>query len=458
LRLTTTGGEQGAVNRAFSGAYLKRKTKYHVSLYVRSYEYKGKAEAGFYRGGVPIAVKKFSLRADGRWKKYEFTLTPKFDADGAEFAFCLFGAGTVHLDAVSVLPDDAISGCFRRDAVQLLKEFKPCALRFPSIGGEYPWKQSVGDRLRRKYFVSNDGKGHSLGVGFFEYFRLAQTVGALAYPVVDVNLGDGSVEERVENAAQEITDVLDFAVGSASTVWGGVREEMGSSAPFALAALGVTSESGEELRRLFPLIEEKIREIYPTPLVCEAGNAGETDPFLSGEVIKAGESVSAEKHTAYFTLRGEGDVLSDATLLCNIERDLAARYAFYSPALLRGSEKGALLVCDARSAFTGARFEIAKIFSFLRGDEVIFAEAEGEACLSATARGDELYIKIVNLSDEEFSVEAEGEFDFGTLVQILQISPETESAMRSVAPLEARIATVAPRSFTALVFRKSSAA
>ena len=83
---------------------------------------------------------------------------------------------------------------------------KPGFLRFPGgciVEGRrlelrYDWKQTVGDISGRKALVNrwNDEFDHrptpdyfqSFGLGFFEYFQLAEDVGASPLPIVNCGM------------------------------------------------------------------------------------------------------------------------------------------------------------------------------------------------------------------------------------------------------------------------------
>ncbi|MDE5897328.1 MAG: alpha-L-arabinofuranosidase, partial [Clostridia bacterium] len=123
--------------------------------------------------------------------------------------------------------------------------------------------------------------GQSLGLGYYEYFRLAEYLGAKPLPVVSVGiacqymstevvpLGSGELETYI----QEALDVVEFANGGADTVWGRVRAEMGHPEPFGLEYLGVGNEQwetettkerkGNEFYKRFELFERRIHEKYP---------------------------------------------------------------------------------------------------------------------------------------------------------------------------------------------------
>ncbi len=309
MRVVTSAPMQGVCNKAYDGLYLKRKMGYKVSFYARSYSYKGKALVQVRLGGEVLLEKKVKIKPDGHWKKYAFRLKCKKEADGASFCFLLAKAGSVHIDCFSMMPEDAVLGVFRRDLVELMKEMKPGFLRFPggcvvegnSLENRYLWKNSIGARDRRKqnwnrWAVHATGPennfrsayshyGQTLGVGYYEYFRLCEYIGAKPLPVVSVGIACQYMstefvpleDPALETYIQEALDVVEFATGGQDTVWGRVRAEMGHPQPFALEYLGVGNEQWEaspvqkntgkpapnEFYKRFELFEKRIHEKYP---------------------------------------------------------------------------------------------------------------------------------------------------------------------------------------------------
>ena len=139
MRLVASVAGGGMKNKAFDGIYLERGMKYRVSFYARSYDYKGAAFVGVFNKGAAVIGKKISFKADGKWHRYQFTIKSKASLDKGDFAITLAKSGTVHLDAFSMIPENAVFGVFRRDLVSYMKELQPGFLRFPG-----------GMRCRRK--------------------------------------------------------------------------------------------------------------------------------------------------------------------------------------------------------------------------------------------------------------------------------------------------------------------
>lgn len=318
LRVEAEEGGTGIKNKAYDGIYLTKGMGYKISFYARSYDYKGAATVGVYQGGVPLLQKKVKIKPDGEWRRYGFRVKSKVDAEKADFAFTLNKSGGVHVDCFSMMPENAIMGLFRRDLVAYMKEFKPAFLRFPggcvvegnNLANRYLWKNSIGQTEQRKHnwnrwavHATDESTGfrspyshygQTLGVGYYEYFRLCEYLGAKPLPVVSVGIACQYMstqfvplgDEELETYIQDALDVVEFANGGTDTVWGRVRAEMGHPQPFGLEYLGVGNEQWEtetnEFYKRFELFERRIHEKYPDlKIIGTVGPTVDTDSHRS---------------------------------------------------------------------------------------------------------------------------------------------------------------------------------
>ena len=230
-----------------------------------------------------------SITSDN-WQKYNAKLkSGKTDQKGLLRIFLDTPEGA-DLDHVSLFPDDNWNG-LRADLVQDLADLHPGIFRFPGgcivegtdLNSRYQWKNSVGaveqrplnenrwnytfpHRMYPNYF-------QSYGLGFYEFFLLAEKIGAQPLPVVSVGLAcqfeNNSIDAHVavEDLQPYIDDALDlieFANGPADSKWGKLRAEMGHPAPFNMQLLGVGNEQWGELYP--PRLEKFIKAIrtkYP---------------------------------------------------------------------------------------------------------------------------------------------------------------------------------------------------
>ena len=199
----------------------------------------------------------------------------------------------------------------RKDLVQLLADLKPGFIRFPGgciVEGRrlelrYQWKKTVGDVAERRGLINrwadeNDRIApdyyQSFGLGFFEYFQLAEDIGASPLPILNCgmacqfNSGELAAADELDEYIQDALDLIEFANGPASSRWGGLRASMGHPAPFGLKMIGVGNEQWgpqyvERYERFAAALKAKHPEIQ---LVASAGPspAGQLFEFLWGKM------------------------------------------------------------------------------------------------------------------------------------------------------------------------------
>ena len=299
LRVEAKKADAGIVNKAYDGIFCKAGMRYSLSFWARSYDYRAPVTVGVYDGEETVFEARTKLRADGKWRRFTFTVRAKADCARAQFRFTLSAPGTIHVDWFSLMPEDAVLGIFRRDLVEMLQELKPGFMRFPggcivegnTLANRYLWKNSVGQTERRRQNWSRwavhgaceenafrtpySHYGQTLGVGYYEYFLLCEYLGAKPLPVLSVGIACQYMSSEVvpaddpalETYIQEALDVVEFANGGKDTVWGRARAEMGHPEPFGLEYLGIGNEQWEtetnEFYKRFELFERRIHEKYP---------------------------------------------------------------------------------------------------------------------------------------------------------------------------------------------------
>ena len=354
LRLSSAAAGDGFSNKAYDGIALKEGMKYRVSFYARAASpgahavtvsiikdgtvcASGKAvlsEGTVHLPFVDLSEKTLSYLhdedsmaqmlkkqndsaeipyklepADG-WKKYHVELRAEEAVRGAQFVITADLPGIYEFDLISMIPEDAAAGVFRKDLFEALRAMKPGFIRFPggciiegvSLENRYQWKRTVGPLEKRKIipnlwaYDDNREKGprshrdtdshytQSYGIGFYEYFLLCEMLGAAPLPVL--NIGAACQFRSHEKVAvtdpafteyiQDALDLVEFANGAADTVWGKLRAEMGHPEPFGLRMIGVGNEQWEtkyfDFYKRAELFEKAIHEKYPDIRII--GSAG----------------------------------------------------------------------------------------------------------------------------------------------------------------------------------------
>ena len=135
----------------------------------------------------------------------------------------------------------------------------------------YRWKTTVGDIAERQTIVNrwNDEFDHrpapdyfqSFGLGFYEYFQLAEDIGASPLPILNCgmacqfNSGELAQLSDTKEYIQDALDLIEFANGPVTSPWGKLRASMGHPSPFHLTMIGVGNEQwGQALCRALQII------------------------------------------------------------------------------------------------------------------------------------------------------------------------------------------------------------
>jgi alpha-L-arabinofuranosidase len=312
LRITTkaTQGYQ-LVNEGFRGMGVKNQLTYNLSILSRQIE--GTTKLTFELidpSGKSLGST--SIQPDSKdWKAY----TASFSANGtqmnAQLQISVEGTGVVDLDMVSLFPSDTWKNRpkgLRADLVQLLADLNPGFLRFPggcivegrTLARRYQWKKTVGDIKDRELLVNrwNTEFTHrpapdyyqSFGLGFFEYFQLAEDLGAEPLPILSCgiacqfNTGELVPMEDLDPYVEDALDLIEFANGPITSSWGKLRDEMGHPEPFNMKMIGVGNEQwGPEYIKRYKVFEAAIKAKYPEMTIVSGSG-----PFPEGEMFDYG--------------------------------------------------------------------------------------------------------------------------------------------------------------------------
>ena len=335
LSVKTAGPDAGFVNEGFRGMGVKQGAEYTFSVYARrgpgsigalnvTLEESGRRGQGpeTPASGQPLAQAQIT-GLTSEWKKYSIVLKPTATAAKARLKLTVDGTGTVDLDVVSLFPKDTYlkrENGLRPDLVQLLKDMKPGFLRFPggcivegrTLAQRYQWKETIGDLAARQPMINrwNTEFIHkftpdyyqSFGLGFFEYFQLAEDIGAEPLPILNVGMAcqfnsaelapisaaakgpnaTGAVDEpTLDTFIQDALDLVEFANGPASSPWGAKRVAMGHPAPFNLKMMGIGNEQwGPQYLERYEPFAKALKAKYPAmQIVSSAGPAPDGELF-----------------------------------------------------------------------------------------------------------------------------------------------------------------------------------
>ncbi len=475
MRVTCTKGDYRFANLGYQattfdgGVPVEAGKTYRCFVYLRNAgDFDGTVEIALTkRTGKSLAVpKRFTLTEE--WQKYELTFTPSYTED-AVLSFIMHGTGSIDVDMASLMPADAFGadwpgGGLRPDLVQALMDLNPSFLRFPGgciVEGSYyrsnfyDWKDTVGPIEERDENFNTWGYMMSYGLGYYEYFMLAEALGAEPLPVVhsgllcqarDVFEAPLTIEET-HAYAQDILDLIEFANGDVTTEWGALRAEMGHPEPFDLKYLGIGNENWDALYWtrfdiLYNYVKEahpeitvissagpvaegalpanawaKIRSRYPDTIVDEhyymggdwfLSHVNRYDSYPRTTKVFVGEYAA---HEAVINGKRPNNLYSavcEAAYMTGLERnsDVVAM-ASYAPLMARdGMQQWTpdLIWFNAREVLLTPNYYVQQMFAQTVGDQVVASQYDGlnQLVYHVVTRTEEnLYVKLVNASAYE---------------------------------------------------------
>jgi alpha-L-arabinofuranosidase len=300
----------GVENEGFTGMGFKGGAAYRFSVHARALAIAGsKIRVELINSRDDIIAREEIAISSPEWKKYTATLRARTAESKGRLRIFLDSRESVAIDHVSLFPEETYKGRengLRADLAALLEELHPGVFRFPGgcivegtdLATRYNWKNTLGPVENRPV---NENRWHytfpyrlfpdyfqSLGMGFYEFFLLAEDIGAEPLPVVSCGLAcqfQNSGEEchvpldALGEYVQDALDLIEFANGEPTSTWGSVRANMGHPEPFNLKYLAVGNEQwGKEYVDRLEIFVKAIRAKYPK--INIVGSAG---PYAEGD-------------------------------------------------------------------------------------------------------------------------------------------------------------------------------
>jgi len=269
----------GLTNEGYFGIGVKQGEQYRFTVWAKAPKEKATIRVQLIDESTMSERQEFAEQrldiTSTRWEKYTVMLKSPKTLKHAKLRIFLQGPNSVCLEHVSLFPVNTYKNRengLRRDLAQALEDLHPGIFRFPggcivegsSLDERYQWKNSVGPVENRplnhnrweytfdhRYFPDYY---QSYGLGFFEFFQLAEDIGAEPLPVISCGLScqfqnpdptKPGVHVALDDLGPYIQDALDlveFANGDVTTKWGKVRADMGHPEPFNMKYLAVGNE------------------------------------------------------------------------------------------------------------------------------------------------------------------------------------------------------------------------
>ena len=279
LRVITTKAGDGVANGGYWGMSLAAEMGYNITFFAKSADVKTVSFALLCTGATALPSASIAVTSTWLTTAYTTSIYVPTARSNCSLQVLAGGAGQIVLDHVSMVPQDAVEGLFRKDLFDFLKDMAPPQVRLP--GGLYMegsglrtrwnWKNTVGPKQQRaghyntiwRYWVTD-------GFGMPEMLRLTELIGAK--PLIAVYTGYSPYSNYVplnesHDFARDARDLIQFCNGDETTLWGKVRIENGLTNPIGLKRLEVGNEESiqgtEGYGGHYQLITSTIWQAYP---------------------------------------------------------------------------------------------------------------------------------------------------------------------------------------------------
>lgn len=516
-RISIAEGEPafGLSNAGFRGMGIKKGMTYHFSVLVRQLEGSTlKMHIGLVNSkGEVIGTADLAPEAR-QWKKYTVSFAATVTEPKAKLNIWFEGRGSFDIDMISLFPDDTWKnrpGGLRADLVQLLADLKPGFLRFPGgcivegrdLDNRYQWKNTIGNIEDRHLIVNrwNTEFAHrltpdyfqSFGMGFFEYFQLAEDIGAEPLPILncgmacEFNTAEVVPMDQLGPYIQDALDLIEFANASADSKWGKVRSQLGHPAPFNMKFIGVGNEQwGSQYIERYAAFTKAIKEKYPDiKIVTGTGPSpsGKDFDFAGRELKKLNAQIVDEHYYAnpeWFLQNATrydnydrnsyrifaGEYAAQSKFTCSPDNQNNWKCALSEAAFMTGLERNAdvvymcsyaplfahvdawqwtpdLIWFDNLKSLGTANYYVQKLFSNNKGTEVLPMLLEnkpltGQNGLFASAAFDknsnEIILKLVNSSEkaQTANIVLEGNKKLMSKAKVIVLKSENVNTVNSL--------------------------
>jgi alpha-N-arabinofuranosidase len=460
----------GFYNTGFRGMGVASGAEYRFSAYVRSGGPKTIRATITDEKGREIGSGKLE-GFSGKWQRYETVIRANATTQHARLNLFLDENGYVDLDMISLFPVDTWNqrpNGLRKDLVQLLYDLHPGFLRFPGgcivegrlLETRYRWKTTVGDIAERKTIINrwNDEYDYrpapdyfqSFGLGFYEYFQLAEDIGARPLPILNCgmacqfNTSETAKLEELHEYIQDALDLIEFANGPVTSPWGKLRAQMGHPAPFHLEMIGVGNEQwGPRYLERYKLFAAELKAKHPEiKLIVSAGPGPAGEPFdslwsswrqLKPDIVdehyyrspewflsnagrydhydRSGPKIFAGEYAAHTTVTGRPDnrnnwraAIAEAAFMTGLERNAdVVQMASYAPLMANVDAwqwKPDAIWFDNLRSYGTPNYYVQKVFANNAGTRLVPVATQAEGGLYTSATIDEhtheLIVKVIN--------------------------------------------------------------
>ncbi|MFF5536110.1 alpha-L-arabinofuranosidase C-terminal domain-containing protein [Streptomyces cinerochromogenes] len=399
-------------------------------------------------GGTLAPARRIAVKKSG-WAQYKASFTATRTSTTGRLTVAADAATA--LDMVSLFPRDTYKhepNGLRKDLAEKVAALHPGFVRFP--GGclvntgsmedysetsgwqrkrSYQWKDTIGPVEQRAVNSNFWGYNQSYGLGYFEYFRFAEDIGAMPLPVVPALVtGCGQNKAVADDALlkrhiQDTLDLIEFANGPASSKWGKVRAGMGHPKPFHLTHIEVGNEENlpNEFFARFRQFRAAVQAKYPDIRVISNSGPDDAGPtfdtawklnrdakvdmvdehyynspqwFLQNNdrydsYDRSGPKVFLGEYASQGNAFKNG--LAEAAYMTGLERNAdVVKLASYAPLFANEDYvqwRPDMVWFNNHASWSSANYEVQKLFMTNVGDRVVPSTATGTPSLSGPITG-----------------------------------------------------------------------
>lgn len=537
VQINTEKGNFGLSNEGFKGIGVKKGLRYDFSIMYRQLAAGIKLRLQLISSDNKI-IGEGSLipEASGeKWNKQTASFSTNETNAKARFVIIFEGKGKIDLDMISLFPVDTWKNRpqgLRKDMVKILADMKPGFIRFPGgcivegtdLANRYQWKKTIGPIEERQLLMNrwNVEFSHrpapdyyqSFGLGFFEYFQLAEDIGSDALPILNCgmacqfNTGEVVALNELDPYVQDALDLIEFSNGDTSTTWGKKRAELGHPKPFNLKMMGVGNENwGPQYLERLAIFTKAIKAKYPDfKIINSSGtdpegerfnalntslrnnnadfidehyyrpadwflkNAGRYDNYpRNGSKVFVGEyAVHADKSLTGSSKNNWESALASASLMTGLERNAdVVQMASYAPLFAHIDAwqwAPDMIWVDNLNCYGTPDYYVQKLFSTNKGTDVLATKLDGKniigqdglyASTVSDAVSKEVIIKISNTTNkaQKINFDLEGRTTLKNKGYVDELASENLNQINSFENPEA----VSPKRTSILVRNKKLA-
>ncbi|MEU9168318.1 alpha-L-arabinofuranosidase C-terminal domain-containing protein [Streptomyces sp. NPDC048420] len=431
-----------------TGIHLDEGKKYDFSVWARAGAGTQLAVSLQDADGALATARRVAVTKSG-WARYKATFTATRTSSAGRLTVASSAAAA--LDMVSLFPRDTYRGesnGLRKDLAEKIAALRPGFVRFP--GGclvntgsmedyseasgwqrkrSYQWKDTIGPVEQRATNSNFWGYNQSYGLGYYEYFRLSEDLGAMPLPVVPALVtGCGQNQAVADDAllkrhVQDTLDLIEFANGPVTSTWGKKRAQMGHPKPFRLTHIEVGNEENlpNEFFARFKEFRAAVQAKYPDIQVIS--NSGPDDSGTTFDTAwqlnKDAKVDMVDEHyynsTQWFLQNNDrydsydrngpkvflgeyaslGNTfkngLAEAAFMTGLERNAdVVKLASYAPLFANEDYvqwRPDLVWFNNHASWNSANYEVQKLFMNNVGDRVVPSTATGTPSLLAPITG-----------------------------------------------------------------------